>query len=380
VRRSTLIAALIALAVAGWLASPYLGLGGSGDDAGNAPVVQGSAAEPEAPNDRLTAVRTRISTAEPMAREVALNGRTEANRTVLIAAETSGRVVELLKEKGQRVAAGEVLARLDRRDREAAVLEAQASLEQRMIEYEAASRLGERGFQAQTRVAEAKAALELARYNLRRAEVALSHTEITAPFGGALEEQPVELGSFVDIGDPLARIVDLDPIIVVTDVPEASIHHLSVGETAEIRLVDGSHHEGRVRFVARQAKEQTRTFRVEIEVPNPDAAVPAGISTEVAIVLEPVPTHRVSPGILVLDDSGVLGIKSVDDDATVVFHAADIVRAEADAIWLHGLPDRLRIITVGQGFVSPGQRVEATDEAAVATLLDIPPEEPGAVR
>ncbi len=220
--RSTLIAALIALALAGWLASPYLGIGDADRAAG--PTAEGPIAEPEAPAERLTAVRTRVSLAEPMSRQVMLNGRTEANRTVLIAAETSGRVDELLKTKGERVEAGALLARLDRRDREAAVLEAQAGLDQRTIDYEAARQLGERGFQSEIRVAEAKAQLELARYNLRRAEVELGHTEITAPFAGILEELPVELGTFVDVGDAIARIVDLDPVVVATDVPEASIH------------------------------------------------------------------------------------------------------------------------------------------------------------
>ncbi len=377
-RRSTLIAVLIALAVAGWLASPYLGLGGG--DTPETPVAEGPISEPEAPAERLTAVRTRVSMAEPMARLVVLNGRTEADRSVLIAAETSGRLAELLKEKGDPVEAGEVLARLDHRDREASVLEARASLDQRTIEYEAARTLGERGFQAETRVAEAKAALEYARFYLRRAEVELDHTEITAPFKGVLEEQPVEIGSFVDVGDPIAQIVDLDPIIVATDVPEASIHWIKPGDTATLRLVDGSRHEGRVRFVARQAKEQTRTFLVEIEVANADLAIPAGTSTEVGIVLDPVPAHRVSPGILVLDDDGVLGIKAVDEASTVTFHAADIVRAEAGAVWLQGLPERLRIITVGQGFVSPGQSVEATDEEALAAQLAGSAEGSGALR
>ena len=371
-RRSTLIAVLLALAVAAWLASPHLGLDqwlqrNAGDDG---PAVEAAAAPGAVTNgQRLTAVRTRVSTAEPMAREVVLNGRTEANRTVRVAAETAARVVELPRRKGLRVEAGDLVARLDQRDREAAVAEARASLAQRELDYEAARRLGERGFQAETRVAETRAALEFARYHLRRAEVELAHTEITAPFTGVLEALPVELGSFVDVGDTLAEIVDLDPILVVTDVPEARVQSLRVGDTAEIRQAGGDSHEGRVQFVARQANERTRTFRAEVAVPNPEATVPAGISTAVAITLEPVPAHRVSPGILVLDDSGVLGIKAVADDQTVAFHPADIIRAEADAVWLAGLPDRLRVIIVGQGFVTPGQTVEATDEGEITARL-----------
>ncbi len=374
-RRSTLIAVLLAVAVAGWLASPHLGLdrwlpGGSSGEEAPAPAAQAADDTTTAGNgQRLTAVRTRLSTAEAVAREVVLNGRTEADRTVRVAAETAARVVELPRRKGERVEAGDILARLDQRDREAALAEARASLAQRDLDYEAARQLGERGFQAETRVAEARAALEVARYHLRRAEVELAHTEIVAPFAGVLEALPVELGSFVDIGETLAEIVDLDPILVVTDVPEARVQALEVGDAAEIRLVGGARREGRVRFVARQANDRTRTFRVEVAVPNPDATIPAGISTAVAITLEPVPAHRVSPGILVLDDSGVLGIKAVAEDQTVTFHEADIIRAEADAVWLAGLPDRLHVIIVGQGFVTPGQTVAATDEGEITARL-----------
>jgi len=372
-RRSTLIAALLALAVGAWLASPYLGLdrwlaAGNGEVGTPEPAATTNAATTNA--GRITAVRTRSSIAEPMAREIVLNGRTEANRTVRVAAETAARVIELPYRKGDIVEAGELLARLDPREREASLAEARASLAQRDLDYEAARRLGERGFQADTRVAETRAALEFARYHLRRAEVELAHTTIAAPFDGVLEALPVELGSFVDIGETVAEIVDLDPILVVTDVPEGRIRAIGAGDAATIRMVDGTTQDGRVRFVARQANARTRTFRVEVEVANPDAAIPAGISTAVAITLDPVPAHPVSPGILVLDDQGVLGIKAVADDETVTFHAADIIRAEADTVWLAGLPERLDVIIVGQGFVTPGQRVAATDEGQIAAQLE----------
>jgi membrane fusion protein, multidrug efflux system len=378
--RSTLIALAIAVAVAGWLASPHLGIDQWLGRNGEAPAAAGDAPADSAQQtnaERITAVRTRSSIAEPMAREVVLNGRTEAVRTVRLAAEVSGRVVELAVEKGQRVAAGDVVAQLDRRDREASVAEAEATLAQRTIEYQAASRLGERGFQAETQVAASRAALETARYHLRRAEIELEHTTIAAPFAGVVEERPVELGSFVDVGDTVMRLVDLDPILVVSDVPEASIPQITVGSPAEIRLVDDSRREGTVRFVAREANERTRTFRAEVAVDNPDGAIPAGLSTTLALTLEAVPAHRVSPGILVLDDRGLIGVNAVDADSRVVFHPADIVRAEAEAIWLAGLPDRLELITVGQGFVAPGQTVAATDEGQVAAQIGGGPQAPG---
>lgn len=367
-RRATLLAVLIAVAVAGWLASPHLaplvGLGSAPDPAGQAaPAVEKPAAE------RLTQVRVRRSEAEPIARQQVLNGRTQANRIVRIAAEIPGEVIEIMGEKGDQVGQGDLLVRLDPRDREAALAEARATLEQRRIEDQAAERLGERGFQAETRVAEARAALEQARYLVRRSEVALEQTSITAPIAGVLEERPIELGSFVEVGDEVGTLVELDPLLVVTDVPEAAILSILPGSTAQVRFIDGTEREGRVRFVARQANAATRSFRVEIVLPNPDLRIPAGISTTVAINLEPIPAHGVSPGILVLDDRGVLGVKTVDDQGTVAFHPAEVVRAEGDLVWLAGLPSTIDIITVGQGFVTPGQPVEAVPEEAVAALI-----------
>ncbi|MCB1990905.1 MAG: efflux RND transporter periplasmic adaptor subunit [Geminicoccaceae bacterium] len=368
-RRATLLAVLLAVAIAGWLASPHLapllGLGGETPPAGSTAVV-GQAA---APAERLTQVRVRRSEAEPMARQQVLNGRTQANRSVRVAAEVPGEVIEIVGEKGDQVAEGDLLARLDPRDRAAALAEARATLEQRRIEAEAAERLGQRGFQAETQVAGARAALEQARYQVRRSEVALEQTSITAPFAGVLEERPIELGSFLEVGDTVGTLVELDPLLVVTDVPEAAILSIVPGSTAEVKFIDGTVREGRVRFVARQANAATRSFRVEIVLPNPDLRIPAGISTTVAINLAPVPAHAVSPGILVLDDRGVLGVKSVDDDGKVAFHPAEIVRAEGDVVWLAGLPSTIDLITVGQGFVMPGQPVEAVPEATVAALV-----------
>ena len=80
--------------------------------------------------------------------------------------------------------------------------------------------------------------------------------------------------------------------------------------------------------------------------------------------LERVPAHKVSSALLVLDDAGRMGVRAVDAGGVVRFHPAMVVRSEAEAVWLAGLPERLRLITVGQGFVTAGQVVTPVPEAA----------------
>jgi membrane fusion protein, multidrug efflux system len=355
-KSSYLIAAGLALALAGWLLSGQLQ----------------SAVEPDPSSAQLAAngerqiatVRVRDAIAEPVERELVLNARTEAARWVELRAETTGRVIAIGTERGNRIAAGAEVVTLDPRERAVMVAQAEATLAMREIENQAAERLGERGFQAETKVAEAKANLEAARAALERARLELAHTRMVAPFAGVLDKRPVEIGDFVDIGDPVARVIELDPLVVSADVAERDIARITPGMEGRALLIGGAELDGRVRYIAREADPSTRTFRVELEVPNPELRHPAGVSAELRLVDERLLAHRVPAALLALDDQGRLGIKSVNGEDEVVFHRVDIVRADADAVWLAGLPEHVRLITVGQGFVRPGDVVRPVPEGA----------------
>ena len=139
-------------------------------------------------------------------------------------------------------------------------------------------------------------------------------------------------------------------------------HHLKVGDIGRARLITGELVQGRVRYVAAESDEATRTFRVELEVPNADHRLVSGISTEIHIPTRATAAHRISPALLSLDRLGRLGVKSVNDDSIVEFHPVEVLRAETRGVWVGGLPDPVRLITVGHGFVRVGQRVRAVPE------------------
>lgn len=362
------IAIVLTLALVAWLASrPLLELVRRGGEApsGAAQVVSTASEPRELP--RMT-VRVALSTAAPVEPEVTINGHTEASRIVQVRAETMGRVVETPVPEGASVEADTLLVRLDLRDRESRIREQEAWLAQRELDYEAARRLGAKQFQAETKVAEALAELAETRARLHEARLDLERIRVTAPFRGVLERRMVEVGDFVRVGDEVARVVELDPFIVVGNAPETVVGRFRSGQPAEARLADGSVVEGRVRYVAHEADPGTRTYRVELEVANPDGRVPAGMSARMSVRQPPVVAHRVSAAALVLADDGRIGIKAVDDEGTVRFHPAQIVRAETEALWLAGLPERLRLITTGQGFVAAGEKVRVQVVPAEAAV------------
>lgn len=369
VPRSVLLAAVIAAALVLWMASGYLLPG----EAGSPGEADGTA-----PADRILTVEVRQESIEKVTRYLVNQGQAEADRLVTVKAETTGPVAKVVAAKGARVEQGEILVHLAMGDRRARLREAEALVAQRRTEHEAAKALGTSGFQARARVEEAAAALEQARARLAAIREDIRHTEIRAPFAGVLEERMVELGDFLDTGSPVAVVADLDPLIVSVRIAQQRIGEVTRGGSARIRFGDGRAAEGTIRYVARTADADTRTFRVEVAVPNPGGAIPAGLSAEVRIPVGEVKAHFVSPALLTLSDEGVLGIKTVAPGDRVEFHPVELVRATPDGVWVSGLPDTARIITVGQGFARTGEAVRAVpaEDSAVPAPGPAPAEGP----
>jgi multidrug efflux system membrane fusion protein len=350
--RSYVLAALVAVGVAAWLLSGEFV--GAGDHAGAVPTVKITATE-----TTPTSVRVRQSIAESRLREVVIRGRTGAERRVELKAEIQARVVAIPVNKGARVKAGQIVAHLAIDDRAARLDEAKALARQREVEMAAAKELTAKGFRPANKMAESEALLDAARAAVVRLEVEVSKTVITAPFDGIIDDLPIEIGTFLKSGDPVAIIVDEDPFLVWGQVSERDVALVKVGGTGVATLITGQRIEGRVRFISTTADPTTRTFKVELEVPNPDGVLRDGVSAEIRLPTVAILAHKVSPALLILNDKGVVGVRAVNGDGIVEFHPAQLLNDGPDGVWLGDLPERLNIIVVGQEFVREGEKVRA---------------------
>ena len=358
--RSWIISVSIIAVVALWLVSGQL----SGED--NTTADTDTVVAESIPKN---AVRVRTQAAEEVMRTIVVNGKTAPARVVSLAAETDGRVEYIGAERGASLARGDVIVRLDQRDRSARLAQAEALLKQREVEYAARERLKSESYVSEAQLQEAVALLESARAELTRARLDLDYMTIRAPFAGALQSREVEVGDFVKRGDPIATYVDNRTIVVSANVSEFDARYVDVDDRAEARLATGETVQGRIRYVAPVADEATRTFTVELEVNNADGALRAGGTAELRIPAETVLAHRVSPALLTLDDAGNVGVKIVDDAGEVQFVIADIALTSNDGVWLAGLPEVATIITVGQGYVASGTTVAAVPESDAETAI-----------
>ncbi|MDC1074716.1 efflux RND transporter periplasmic adaptor subunit [Gammaproteobacteria bacterium] len=185
--------------------------------------------------------------------------------------------------------------------------------------------------------------------------VELNRTEVKAPFSGFIE-QIVKPGNFLERGQVCATIIQLNPIIFVAEVPEFNINKVETGQDVDIRLVTSEFINGKLTFVSKSASPSTRTFKVESQIENKNGLVRDGITAEMTIKTKLVMAHKISPSILLLNDEGKIGIRSVENDI-VKFHNITILEDSESGLWITGIPKELELIVQGQGFVEDGQKV-----------------------
>ncbi|WP_252007440.1 efflux RND transporter periplasmic adaptor subunit [Ferrimonas sp. SCSIO 43195] len=347
-RHPYVIASTISVLLVLWVAS-----GQFGNAAEEAPLTEDTATS-EVPVTRVTVKRI---TSSEVTREVQLYGRTEPDRMTRIAAEIGGRVLKVHAKRGAKVSQGQLLIELDARDLPEQLQSAEAVLAQRELDYQAASKLANQGLQGKSQLAQNLSALELARAELKRLQLALDHTQIRAPFSGVFHQRMVEQGDYVGVGDPVGELADLDPLVVKANVTESDIAQLSLGQAARARFVDGRTAQGTVRYIATVSHGGTNTFDIEVAFDNADGSLWAGKSAELSLPLDSHYAIKVSPALLALDEAGNLGVKSVED-GLVKFIPIEVVMADAEGVWTGGVGKQVEIITQGQGFVRDGDPVE----------------------
>ncbi len=356
VNRSIVLAVVIAAAGTGWV------LSGQFDDGPATAAAQTAADQaPPAARDPRTRVRVIRSTADDYVAVVRAAGQTHSARSVEIRVETEGRVVRVGPAKGSLVEAGDVILELDEADRPAQLERASARVEQRRIEHDAARQLAARGYQAETKRAEALADLQEARAEQARIRVDLDRTRVVAPFRAVLDRRPVEIGDYLQVGDAVATLVELDPMRAVAQIPESEAPALGEGMPASVRLSNGFELPAILTYTAAVADPATRTFTVEATFQNPDGRIGQGMTAELRVPLPPRRAHHISPAAFILDDDGRIGVVVVDDTEVARFHPVAVLGSDGAGAWVAGLPESTRIIMVGQQLVKDGEAVTAVE-------------------
>jgi membrane fusion protein, multidrug efflux system len=257
--------------------------GGAKDPAAAGEAKQAEAAkreEPQVPVEIVVAERRGITSA--YASTAALEPRGEAQ----VVAKTSGVLLKLMVEEGDRVKAGQVLARLDPERPRLEVQRAQAMLAKLESEYQRAKELFERKLLAADAHERLRFDLDTQRAAYQMARLELSYTDVVAPIDGIIAQRMVKEGNLIQNAQSMFRIVDTDPLEAVLNVPERELAILRPGLPVSLSVDSepGRQFAGTIARVSPVIDPGSGTFRVTCEFRDPSGALKPGMFGRISVV------------------------------------------------------------------------------------------------
>ena len=211
---------------------------------------------------------------------------------------------------------------------------------------------------AKANIETAKAGVETTKSRIKSAQAAVAtameevkRLKIRAPFSGYLETNTAELGSLMQPGSLCATIVDLSTIKLVGFVPENVVSQIKPGAPSKGITSAGQKVEGAVSFISKSADPATRTFRLEVTVPNSKEIISDGQTVEITVGSEGKSAHLLPASSLTLDTNGEMGVRVVSKLKSK-FKKVLILKDTTNGVWVSGLNEKENVIVVGQEYLT----------------------------
>lgn len=238
-------------------------------------------------------VQTHAAQAKPVPTLLPLTGELISERRTGLSANATGQVVQTLVERGQKVAQGEVLVRLDVRAAQNVLAEAQANVAnlkaQRAMADKDCERIqalqkknaisGQEFDRGMAQCKEVIAQADAAQARLRASQKTIADGAVRAPFAGVITDRLVSVGDFVRADSQVATLLQPDPLRLRMTVPEANLGAAQVGTevTFNVPAAPGRTFAGVVRYISGEVRAASRDVVVEAVVENHDGALLPGM-------------------------------------------------------------------------------------------------------
>ena len=325
-----------------------------------------------------------------MADIITVVGNLEGQASVEVSSKVNGRLEEVAVRIGDRVAKGGLLARVEAREIQEQVRQAEASFDvaratvrQREADLKFAQTnldrsrsLFERQLlprqtmdDADARHQSAQAQLDLARAQFAQAQarldelkVTLAATEIRSPVNGFVGKRLLDPGAFVSSNTPVVSMVEIDRVRLVANIVEKDLRRVRVGSSADVEVdaYPGETFRGQVARVAPVLDPATRTAQMEVEVPNGDFRLKPGMYSRVRLTVATKAQALVVPVNAVVTIEGKRGVFQVRDGTvrSAAFVPVQVGLEDGTLVEvLSGLSESARVVTTGAAALRDGDPV-----------------------
>ena len=251
-----------------------------------------------------------------MNRTVNISSTSEAYRRIQIQSEITSKIKKVLKTKGSLIKENEVIIKLE--------------------EYDSYKKLFDNGLISKNE---------------------FNKIALLTPFEGILLDGHKIEGELITPGSVVYEIIDLSKIKIIGYVNENEINGISTDNTVEVKILNKKIR-GVIDYISPIADYDTKTFEIIVIFDNSNLQIRDGISAELSIYKDKIKVHKISPSVLSLGEDGDIGIKVLNKDNEVIFKEIEIIDDTSDYMLISGLDDEENIITIGQQYVSSGDKVE----------------------
>jgi len=308
----------------------------------------------------------------------------ESDRKAFVMPRVQGEIRQVLADEGQRVRAGQVLARLDGDKLRLEVALYEATMRKLERDYQRNLELQQKGLVSATALDNLKYELEAAKANWELAKLQLSYCDIRSPINGTVTQRldvvkvgntVTPVGGVIESADSSLFVVeDFDTLMLRVNVPERELAKLSVGQTAELTFdaVPDRSFLGKISLISPYVNADTATFAVRVHVTDTGSLLRPGMFARVAIVYERRPDALQIPRTALLDGDGPPKVFVVMDGKAAERAVKLGLSNGAMIEVVSGLKDGEQVVVVGQAAVKPGAAVRIVNSPARPAARTVP--------
>lgn len=289
----------------------------------------------------------------------------ESDEEAEVVAKVGGEVIQIHAEEGDRVKAGQLLARLDGDRLRLEAERSLANLRKLEQEYERNVELYERKLVSSGAFEDIKFELDSLRAAHKLAKLELSYTEIRAPIDGVISERFIKVGNTISPNDPVFRITDMDPLLAYLFVPEREFRKLAPGQVTDLGLdaIPGQRFRGSILRISPVVDPETGTFKVTIAVPDEEMRLKPGMFGRFQIVYDSRQDVLLLPRAALIEDEDEQFVFVVEGERA----RKQSVRtgySRGDAIEIvTGIGDGEEVVVMGQTGLKDGAAVKVVETA-----------------
>ncbi|MBX3506001.1 MAG: efflux RND transporter periplasmic adaptor subunit [Parvibaculum sp.] len=292
-------------------------------------------------------------------------GTLQADQAITLTPEITGIVTSIDFEDGQRIEKDGVVIRLDDRDLNARLAQAEARLVLTRANYQRADRLLNQGSGTARARDEALNDFKSAEAEVAATKTALDKATITAPFSGIIGLRQVSIGQFVTAGQPIATLADVDNLRIDFQVSEVFLTQIRPGQDATVTFdaLPGESYRGTVSAVDPVISMDGRSLSVRALIRNEEDKLRPGLFGRVEIVTATRQSILLPESAIVVSPEGGNAVFEVVDGAAKITPVRIGERRPGEVEILEGVEDGDVVIVAGQLRVQDGGQVEIVEPA-----------------